>query len=72
MARNAQSLADVASDVLARVEHAALEKTAATAYTSVETEIGRQMLKVAQELRNHKPAAITNEDLKEFRKRYGV
>jgi hypothetical protein len=66
------SFGDLAVHLLNGIEHAELEKTSATAYTSMKTEVGAAMVKLAGILRDQKPAEVTNEDLAEFRKRYGV
>jgi len=68
----ALGIGDLARNVLEAVERGQVEKIASTTYNSMRTDTGRLMLKVAEELRNHKPAPISYADLATFRNRYGI
>lgn len=73
MARTKLALEDLAVDVLRAVEREELGKTASSSYTSsISTEVGAKMVKLAKAIRENKPAPISYNDVVEFRKRYGV
>lgn len=73
MARHKMNLGDLATGLLSAVERQGLGKTAGASYISkVSSEMGVRMVKVAEDLRNHKPAPVNYRDLAEFRKRYAV
>ena len=66
-------LADVAASILESVERAGSEKTAtASAQSTLRTDLGIELSKLAGELRSAKPAQLTYTDLAEFRRRHGV
>ena len=74
MHRKIQPLGELAASVLDHVEQEQLEKTAQSSYISskLQTELGKGMAKVAEQLRSFKADRITNVDLAEFRTRYHV
>lgn len=68
----AGALADAVYSEVARERQ--LEKTAASAYTGsgeLTTDLGRQLRKVAERVRQEATEEISYEDLQEFRARYG-
>lgn len=66
-------IADLADQILADIDRANLDEHQSPAYTkkaSISTNTGRQMVKLAEELRTT-TREITYDDLAEFRRRHG-
>lgn len=64
-----RSLSDLADQVLAEVEQTSAEKQEPPTYASP---VAAGLAKLASDLRGHKPASPTYQDLAEFRKRNGL
>ena len=70
------SINQLADELLERIENEELVKTANLSYTrnnKLETQLGQQMLKVAETVREAaKDNQISYADLRKFRERYGI
>ena len=64
------TLVDVASTILHSVKTAGTG--IATAGSSMKTEVGGQLMKLARELRAPQPLTVTYSDIAEFRRRHAV
>lgn len=70
MKPNTIALLDVASTILDSVKTA--EAGNATASSSMKTEVGTQLSKLAHELRAPTPLSVTYSDIAEFRSRHAL